>query len=172
VDSLVLSEFKKESVFRLKESMPRIERCFEFLNENELWEKPGPSSNSIGNLVLHLCGNISQYIISGLGENPDERKRDLEFSTERGYSKTNLLDKLKSTVEESAKIIESQTEESILLKRQVQGFELSGIAIIIHVVEHYSYHTGQIAFWTKVLKDVDLGFYAGKDLNKKNSPKG
>ena len=51
----------------------------------------------------------------------------------------------------------------------VQGFQLSGIGIVVHVVEHYSYHTGQISFWTKQLKNKDLRFYAGLDLNVQNN---
>jgi uncharacterized damage-inducible protein DinB len=172
MDNKILIEIKKESLFRLNENRPRIENCLNRLTEEEIWKKPGPSSNSIGNLVLHLCGNITQYIISGLGKNADNRERDLEFSIEQGYSKKELLDKFQSTIEKSVKIIEDQGAESLLLKRSVQGFELSGIGIIIHVVEHCSYHTGQIAFWTKAMKDVDLGFYSGKDLNQKNTPEG
>ena len=60
------------------------------------------------------------------------------------------------------------SEEELMRKRMVQGFEYSGIGIIIHVTEHFSYHTGQIAFWTKQLKNKDLGFYADRDLEIKN----
>lgn len=125
-------------------------------------------SNSIGNLILHLCGNIRQYIISGLGEQEDTRQRDKEFSINKLYGKAELLNKLQETVAEAVAIVATTDAESLLTIRSVQGFSLSGVGIIMHVVEHFSYHTGQIAYWTKILKNTDLGFYAGLNLNAKN----
>ena len=69
-----------------------------------------------------------------------------------------------NTIEEAIGIIEQQNVARLLQKSTVQSFELTGLANILHVVEHYSYHSGQIAFWTKILKSKDLGFYAGLDL--------
>jgi len=76
---------------------------------------------------------------------------------------------LGNTMEQAKSSIRNCSPEALLKIREVQGFRLSGTGIIIHVVEHLSYHTGQIAFWTKILKDKDLGFYDGMDLNTKNS---
>ena len=94
--------------------------------------------------------------------------RDKEFSAKDGFTKNELSAKLESTVDEAIRIIESLDEERLLKTYSVQGFDLSGIGIIIHVTEHYSYHTGQIAFWIKQLKNKDLGFYSGVNLNVKN----
>ena len=80
----------------------------------------------------------------------------------------NLIKKLHITIEKAKSIIQKMDGDNLLRKRIVQGFQYSGMGIIIHVTEHYSYHTGQIAFWTKQLKNKDLGFYAGVNLNKKN----
>ncbi len=161
-------EFIAQSVYRIEKSSERIEKSFLLLEEEEVWKRPNEASNSIGNLVLHLCGNITQYVISSLGGKPDNRQRDLEFSTKSGFTKEELLTKLRLVVKEATEVIQQTSEEELIRVRSVQGFDISGIAIVIHVVEHYSYHTGQIAFWTKLLKDKDLGFYAGLDLNKKN----
>ena len=161
-------EFIRESTFRMEESTPRILKCLNELTEEEVWQRPNASLNSIGNLILHLCGNIRQYAISSLRSMPDSRVRDEEFSAQGGYTKAELVEKLTATVNEAIATINAQDDTSLLRTRLVQGFELSGIGIIIHVTEHYSYHTGQIAFWTKFLKDKDLGFYAGLDLNVKN----
>jgi uncharacterized damage-inducible protein DinB len=152
----------------MEENNARIEKCLALLSEQEAWKKPNPSSNSIGNLILHLSGNIRQYIVSSLGKADDTRMRDLEFSASGGFTKKELLDKLLSTTGAAINTLKNLKEEDLLAVKSVQGFELSGIGIIVHVVEHYSYHTGQIAFWTKILKDKDLGFYAGQDLNVKN----
>ena len=162
------NEIIAQAIYRLEENTPRIEKCLNQLSEKEVWLKPNNASNSVGNLILHLCGNITQYIISSLGKQEDTRDRDLEFTTSGGYNKSELLSKLNSTVKQAVDIVKNLSEDELLRVRSVQAYELSGIGIIIHVVEHYSYHTGQIAFWTKLLKDKDLGFYAGIDLNTKN----
>ncbi len=153
----------------MEENTPRIEKCLAELNEDEIWLRPNDASNSIGNIILHLCGNIRQYAISSLGGMPDVRQRDEEFAARGGCTKQELYDRLSETVSVAIRIIREADEESLLKVRSVQGFDLSGIGIIIHVTEHYSYHTGQIAFWTKLLKAKDLGFYANIDLNIKNS---
>ena len=164
----LLEEFIAQSVIRLEENTPRVKKCFAQLTDDQVWQRPNASSNSIGNLVLHLCGNMTQYILSGMGNHPDHRVRDDEFSATGGFTKEELLNKLERTVSEASSIITRQTEKDLLRERKVQGLQITGVDIIIHVVEHYSYHTGQIAFWTKLLVNKDLGFYAGMDLNKKN----
>ncbi len=161
-------EFIEQCIFRMEESTPRIKKCLEALTDEDIWKRPNASSNSIGNIILHLCGNIRQYAVSSLGGEEDVRIRDEEFAAKGGLSKAELLEKLDDTVSHAIAIIKNTTDDELLRPRSVQGFQLSGIGIIIHVTEHYSYHTGQIAFWTKMLKDKDLGFYAGIDLNVKN----
>ena len=118
--------------------------------------------------MLHLCGNMTQYGIASLNETEDGRKRDLEFSTSGGYTKEELLKKLDSTVNKVKATFQNVSLERLLAVKHVQGFEFSGIGNMIHVVEHFSYHTGQIAFWVKQLNNEQLGFYEGHDLNTKN----
>lgn len=163
-----IQEIKAQIILRMEENTPRIEKCLTELSEEEVWQRPNAASNSVGNLILHLCGNITQYVIASLGKRPDARDRDAEFAAEGGFSKAELLEKLTWTVKEAVETIRRASREELLRERAVQGFQMSGIGIIVHVCEHYSYHTGQIAFWTKILKNKDLGFYAGMDLTVKN----
>ena len=132
-----------------------------------MWQKPNPSSNSMGHLILHLCGNITQYILSGLGGKEDVRERDKEF-TSAGIPVNELLKRLEDTVAEAIKIIQMSTDKELQKVRVVQGYTYSGLAIVFHVVEHYSYHLGQIAYFTKLVLNKDLGFYAGRNLNLRN----
>lgn len=152
----------------MEESLRMITRCFESLSEDELWKRPNASSNSIGNLVLHLKGNITQYVMASVGGAEDHRERDLEFSQRAGADKAEMLTILQKTVAQACECISRCDEMELLRVRTVQGFRFSGLGAVLHAVEHLSYHTGQIAFWTKILKDEDLGFYTGKDLNRKN----
>ena len=168
----MLEEFIKEFIaqvtHRIDENVQKLTKCLNELEESEIWKRPNQNSNSVGNIILHLCGNIRQYAISSLGHSKDVRERDREFLAEGGFSKTDLMQKFLSTIDEAKNIIQNISAEELLRKRQVQGYVHSGIGIIIHVTEHLSYHTGQIIFWTKLLKNKDLGFYAGIDLNVKN----
>ncbi len=109
---------------------------------------------------------MTQYIISSLGETQDKRNRDAEFTLHQSGDKEQLLKKLLATVDTAKRVIFDANVKQLLQQRSVQGFTFSGVGVIVHAVEHYSYHTGQIAFWVKQLKDVDLGFYEGMDLNK------
>ena len=160
-------EFVQNALYRLDESTRMNTISLEQLSEEELWQRPNDSLNSVGNLILHLCGNITQYVISSLGETEDFRNRDKEFSTESGFTKKELLQKLVETVEIAKRTINDASMDQLLRKRKVQGFYFSGIGVVLHAVEHYSYHTGQIAFLAKMLKNKDLRFYDGIDLNEK-----
>jgi uncharacterized damage-inducible protein DinB len=161
-------EFVDQCIFRLEENPPRIEKCFKLLSEDEIWIRPNESSNSIGNLILHLSGNIRQYAISSLGNKPDLRVRDTEFEVKNGLTKAQLWEILGQTILEAKGIIYSLNTEEWRRKRMVQGFNFTGIGILIHVIEHLSYHTGQIAYFTKELKNKPLGFYDDFDLKTKN----
>lgn len=163
-----INEFRSQCIYQIKLNVPRIQKCLDQLTEDEIWEKANESSNSIGNLILHLCGNIRQYAISSLGNLPDTRQRDEEFSVVGGFSGSELMKKLETTVQQACEIIRTINPEELLRKRKVQAFEYSGIGVIIHVTEHFSYHSGQIAFWTKELTNMDLGFYSGINLGNNN----
>ena len=155
-------------LFRMDEKTAMVLKCLDMLTEDELWHRPNELSNSAGNLILHLCGNITQYAISALGGKEDLRERDLEFSAQGGFSKEELVAKFNEVLSEAKEVMLSRTPEEWHSEYKVQGFMLNGIGIAVHVVEHYAYHTGQLAFWTKQLKGKDLGFYSGTDLNAKN----
>lgn len=169
MEAILKEEFVQNALYRFDESTRMNTISLAQLSEEEVWQKPNTSLNSVGNLILHLCGNITQYVISSLGETEDIRNRDVEFSTSSGFTKAELLQKLIDTVESAKRVVNDATLEQLTRKREVQGFYFSGIGVVLHAVEHYSYHTGQIAFWTKQLKNKDLGFYDGMDLNV-NSP--
>lgn len=155
----------KEVDHRLfEESLPRILECIDKLSNEQVWWRPNESSNSIGNLVLHLCGNVKQWIGTGLGSLPDQRKRQSEFDERRVIPKENLISELLTTMSMAREIISSIPEKELLQMRAVQTFQETGLTILIHVTEHFSYHTGQIAYITKMLTDKALGFYEGIPL--------
>lgn len=161
-------DFKDNAIYRIDENIRMIRISLSKSNDQDIWKTQNKVLNTSGNLVLHLCGNMTQYIISGLGSQPDTRDRDREFDIEGGYSIDQLLQKLINTTSEVKKVIDQATEEQLLKKYTVQGFTFSGTGLILHVVEHFSYHTGQIAFQVKLNTNEQLGFYDGMDLNETN----
>ena len=151
----------------LDESLPRIKKCLDLLSDEEIWRQPNDETVSIGNLVLHLCGNVRQWIVSGLGGAEDPRDRDAEFAQRGTIPKADLAVRLEDTLREAAEAMDRVDAASLLETRRVQGQIETGLGILVHVVEHFSYHTGQISLAVKLLKGVDLGYYAGQDLNAK-----
>lgn len=139
--------------------LPKIQRCVDQLTPEEIWWRPNDNSNSIGNLLLHLEGNVRQWIISGIGRARDTRQRDTEFRERRQLSPAELLEKLSMTVEEAAKVLEHVTSERLLQNYDIQVYSVTGLQAILHVVEHFSHHTGQIIYVTKLIKNCDLEFY-------------
>jgi len=164
----IAKEFIEQSIYRIEKNTPKIIKCLDQLTDEQIWMRPNEASNSIGNILLHLCGNIRQYAISALGDQHDVRERDKEFSQRSGFTKEQLLKKLSVTLQEAIAVMRNTDEVRLMKKYPVQGFSYSGVGIIVHVTEHYSHHTGQIIFWTKQLTGTDLGFYSHVNLNKKN----
>lgn len=151
------------------ENQSRIHRCLDLINEDQLWYKHNSNVNSIGNLILHLCGNVKQYICSGIFQEKDNRERDDEFSQTATFTIAEIREVLDDTMDRIKNRINRVTPDMLTANFGVQGFDENGTSILVHVTEHFSYHVGQITYLTKFLNDVDTGYYAGKDLNKKSN---
>lgn len=148
------------AVEKLQEFMGRIDVCLGKLTEKQIWARGAENENAIGNLVLHLNGNARQWIVASLGNNPDLRDRDAEFDARGGFSAAQLSARLRDTVERAAAIITGLTGEQLTRTYVIQKYQVSGVEAVFHVVEHFSMHTGQIIFITKMLTGADLGFYS------------
>ncbi|MDN5216214.1 DinB family protein [Fulvivirgaceae bacterium BMA12] len=162
--NLLVEETKRRII---EESVPRIKKCLSKLSVEEIWRHPNQETVSVGNLVLHLCGNVSQWILAGLGNFPDTRERDREFSEAGGISTERLIKDMDDLMLKVTEVLDQLSPDDLLKKKRVQGFEETGIAILIHVTEHFSYHTGQITYYVKANKNIDMNYYGGIDLNKK-----
>ena len=145
-------------------NLERILRCLDELSEEQLWQRPNASSNSVGNQVLHLCGNLRQWVLSGVGGEPDDRRRDAEFAARGGHDRAALGAALRRVIDDCVAVVDRTTEAELRPERPVQAYRHDGVFILLHATEHLSYHTGQIIFQTKALLNVDLDFYGGDDL--------
>ena len=148
-----------------EEGVPRIKKCLSELTEEETWQRPNENLVSVGNLVLHLCGNVRQWIVAGLGGREDTRIRQTEFDEKGPIPSEKLIAELEKVMAEVEEVLQELQPEDLLAIRSVQGlFTESGISILVHVMEHFSYHVGQITWYTKQVKNIDVGYYAGLDL--------
>jgi uncharacterized damage-inducible protein DinB len=139
--------------------LPKIERCLEQLSDEEVWWRPNEESNSIGNLLLHLEGNARQWIVSGVGGAFDGRVRQQEFDERSVIARAELLARLKQTLTKVDAVLASLDSVRLLERHRIQGYDVTALEAIFHVVEHFSMHTGQIILLTKMLKGRDLKFY-------------
>ena len=141
------------------EYLPKIDRCLEQLNDEQIWFRPNDVSNSIGNLVLHLCGNARQWIVAGVGDNPDGRDRDSEFNQREIIPRADLRQSLQTTLSEVDQVLADLDPKVLLEQRTIQGKKVQVLEAVFHVTEHFSMHTGQIILFTKMLVQRDLKFY-------------
>jgi uncharacterized damage-inducible protein DinB len=162
----------RASAFLSTEYLPKIERCLEQLPDEQIWFRPNEASNSIGNLVLHLCGNARQWIVAGIGDSPDRRDRDSEFRQREVIPKAELLELLRTTINEVEQVLADLDSNVILERRTIQAKDVEVLEAIFHVTEHFSMHTGQIILLTKMLAQRDMKFYdfsSGAPVNRWNT---
>jgi uncharacterized damage-inducible protein DinB len=152
-------DFLAFSADKLRQCCGRIETCLGKLTAEQVWARGSENENAIGNLVLHLSGNVRQWIVSGVGGAPDSRQRDREFAARGAVPVEELAGQLRAAVADAILVLDGVTAQRLAQRVVVQGYETTVLGAIYHVVEHFSGHTGQIIFATKMLTGSDLGFY-------------
>ena len=143
---------------------PRLRACVEPLTEEQIWWRGNEASNSIGNLVLHLNGNVGQWLVASFNKVEDKRNRPAEFEAREGMAASALLERLGATMERAAEVLARLTEAELVARYEIQGYHVSGLDAVYQVVEHFGLHYGQITYISKTLQGVDLGFY--RELNR------
>jgi len=141
----------------LKTQLGKITACLQKLPERDLWWRPNEASNSAGNLVLHLSGNVGQWITSGIGGAPDVRRRDREFAERGPLPRRKLVAMLRTNVNQACRVLARTPGDSLGTPYSNLGFQMTRLAAILRIVEHFAYHSGQIAYITKLRTERDLG---------------
>jgi len=148
----------------IEQDWPRLRSCVEPLTGEQVWWRPNEASNSIGNLILHLNGNVRQWLVASFNRQEDHRNRSAEFNQAGSISASALLDQLGATIEAASQVLARLTPAELLAQYEIQGYTVSGLYAVYQVVEHFAMHYGQILYITKNLTGKDLGFYG--ELNK------
>jgi hypothetical protein len=161
--SSLFIEFSRRKL--LEEYWPRLRACVESLTDEQIWWRPNEASNSIGNLILHLNGNVRQWLVSPFSRLEDTRDRPAEFSRRELISKSDLLSRLGATLAQASDVLSRLTEPDLLTSFEIQGYTVTGLYAVYQVVEHFGMHYGQILFVTKLLRGENPGFYRELDKN-------
>ena len=154
----VFLEFSRHKL--LRQYWPRLRKCVEPLSEAQVWWRPNPASNSIGNLILHLNGNVRQWLVASFSRLDDRRERQSEFDAREGIPAAKLLETLGATMREAEDVLARLTEADLVAAYVIQGYNVKGLDAVYQVVEHFGLHYGQIVYITKTVCGADLGFYS------------
>lgn len=145
--------------YLLREYAVKIRLCLEQLSDDDLWWRANERSNSIGNLMLHLAGNIRQWIVSGVGGEPDTRQRQAEFDERGPLPRDELVGRLETALADTDRVLAALDPAVLAEDRKIQGRDTNVLKAVYHVVEHFGMHTGQIMYVTKLRTGRDLAFY-------------
>jgi uncharacterized damage-inducible protein DinB len=155
---LLVAAYTTEACAQLAKATGIIRHCLQQLTAEQLAWRPHSSMNSIGNLVLHLCGNLRQWIIAGVGGAEDIRDRPQEFAEQGPFDRRDLLGKLDETVAEVETVLQSLTASQLLEQRRVQGFQTTGLSAIFDSIAHYKGHSQEIVSMTRTQLGDDYRF--------------
>lgn len=164
------TEFLTFSADKLLQLMGRIDSCVRKLTPEQVWMRAGANQNAVGNLLLHLNGNVRQWILHGIGGQPDVRDRDSEFAAQGGAGANELQAQLRATVEQAAALLRALPAGRLMERTQNQGYDCTVLAAIYHIVEHFAGHTFQIIYATKYCTGEDMGFYAHLNADAPHDP--
>jgi hypothetical protein len=145
------TEVMAEAGHEMGNALARIKHCLDQLTDEQVWHRPGDGQNSIANLLLHLSGNLRQWVIAGLGGAADGRDRPAEFAERGGRSKDDLLRQLEATVDESRQVFLRLTAADLLRVRRIQSYEVTGLRAFFDTVPHFRGHAQEIVFRTRLL---------------------
>jgi uncharacterized damage-inducible protein DinB len=147
-------------VFLRQDFLPKLLHCLNAMTDDQIWWRPNEQSNSVGNLVLHLHGNLKQWIVASLGGQQFHRERDAEFATRARVSRAELISAIETVVAEVESVLVDYPASQLLVLHPVQVYQVSALQAVYHVVEHFSYHLGQILYIYKLQTATDPGFYS------------
>jgi Protein of unknown function (DUF1572) len=158
------SVFIDVSIRKFELFLSRIRECVGKLSNEQIWMRHGEHENAVGNLMLHLSGNVRQWIVTGITGQPDTRVRDREFAARGEIDGTELMGRLEGTVGEAVAVLKGLGPERLIEEYQPQKYRVTMLEGVYSCVEHFAQHTAQIIFATKLMTGQDMGFY--KHLNQ------
>ncbi len=152
--------FIQKSRYYLATEYPaKIRLAVSPLEHGVVWWRANQSSNSIGNLLVHLAGNIRQWIVGGVGGHEVSRDRASEFAMRDGDGAKRLIADLETATTEADSVLAALDPDSLSREVLIQGRNTTVLSAVYHVVEHFSMHTGQILLIAKMHAPGSVKFY-------------
>jgi len=135
----------------LTKALERIKHCLGQLTDEQIWQRDSEPMNSVGNLILHLCGNLRQWVVAGIGGETDVRQRSTEFSDRGPMSAAELLRRLDEVVAQAHGALAKASASDLMRTRCIQGFDVNGLEAIFSSVPHFRGHTQEIIHMSRCL---------------------
>jgi uncharacterized damage-inducible protein DinB len=157
--SRIANGFVAYSRRKLADYHSQVVRCVELLSPAEVWHRANEHSNSVGNLLLHLRGNVMMWVVAGLGGRPFVRDRLAEFAQREPLATGPMLDGLADALRQADDVLTGLSDEALARSYEIQSYRVSGLEAVYHVTEHFAFHTGQVVTMTKALRNCDLSLY-------------
>jgi hypothetical protein len=145
----ITAAFLTENRNTLDKMRRKIVHCLNQLSDADVNHRAFDGANSVANIVTHLCGNVGQWIVSGVGGAALNRDRPSEFRQDMSATRGELVEKLNATIAAADAAIAAVTAETILSPRKIQGYDTHVLGAIFHAVTHFEGHTHQIVYMTR-----------------------
>ena len=150
--------FVGEACNTLRGAVTRVKHAVHQLSDDDLWWRPHPDMNAAGNIMLHLCGNLSQWVLAGVGGEPFDRDRDGEFAVRDGIARDDMLARFDDVTTRSEQIIASLAADDLTRKTRIQGFDTTVIAAVMHAVSHLEGHAQELIYIARLRRGSDYQF--------------
>jgi hypothetical protein len=134
----------------LDSALDRTKHCLGQLTDGQVWHRSRSDLNSIGNLILHLCGNLRQWVVAGVGGARDVRNRPAEFAERGPVPRDELIRNLEAVVGEAKRVLTGVDARQLTDVRRIQGFDVTGVGAIFESVPHFRGHTQEIVHMTRL----------------------
>lgn len=166
----VASVFLEESCYLLDQSLVKIHHCLRQMSDEQIWWRPQESLNSVGNLILHMGGNLRQWSVVGIGGLPDDRDRPSEFLASRRLPRQELVAGLDGAVAQAQQLFRPLSADQLLQQRRIQEFDVTVLRAICHTVSHFVGHSHQIIYLTRLALGDRYEFHWSPAAERSNLP--
>lgn len=166
----LVDRFADEAIACIRYGENKIRHCLDQLSEEQVWWRPREEMNAIGNLLLHVAGNIRQWIISGVGDETDTRTRQAEFDATGPQAKQEVLDRLFATLRDAESVIQNATAEELLAEKRIQGHDVTKMGAIWHSITHFQGHVQEIIGMTRQQLGEEYNFEWAPSTHEEGMP--
>ncbi len=123
-----------------------------FPTDDSVWHTRRGVTNSAGNLALHVCGNLQDFVGRVLGGTSYVRNRDREFSQREG-TRASIVADLRATIDVIEAALPNVGDQTMAADypMQLNGRTLNTATFLVHLAAHLAFHLGQAGYLRRVI---------------------